>query len=230
MAPGVFSMPLTAMLCNLVSFTFIVISLQNTHYDPGVVIFSFGFMACARFFTVEMLMGLNRFGPDGLKKVLPYLCSPPHPGQKPDLVRDSRTNKPTGDWGYYFMVLIPLLVIFGAISKSEGLVPIEIYRSRLEWSLIYMGFYWVQDLLSRAVIVDFHKERITNLAYNMHAPMILFATVFISGFLMVFSQKFGYPLSPWIFCAILLALKHGSDFYLSMLKHRRKPLPKWLGK
>jgi hypothetical protein len=204
--------PKTSLVSLFVSLAIILATLHESGYDARVIVFTFVFLALARFITVEILVALDRRA-IAARPFLSRFCSPPPPGLQPTLVYIEGTNDLAGDWGYFGFVLVPALLAFGVMGASEHGMAWEKIQSQALWAFFYAAIYWVQDLWTRSTIVDFQKERIVNLAYNMENVMVLFFAVIAGGFLYAILHKFHIATSPWVICAPLLLFKQGHDIY-----------------
>lgn len=203
----------TSMLIGQVfSISIILATFHYTGNDPRVMVYTFVLLALARFTMVEALLALYKWV--GLARpYLSYFCSPPRTKAKPNLIYEKGTDKPAGDWGYFGAVIFLGTIVFFLIDTQDHDMTLEKWGVAFKWVLIYTTVYWIQDLFNRITIIDFKKQHIVNLAYNMGNVIVLFIAVMI-GFILFAYFAHGNipPSSPWIIAGPLLVVKHLYDF------------------
>jgi hypothetical protein len=203
-------------MVNFISLSAIIYTLQYTNNDLRVVIYSFVIGILFKFLTVEVLLSLSKAKQKWVEK---YLISPP-PGENELLPFGSLGLSYHSSWDYFMSTLVFGLITFTFVNNAD--FSSDIVLLELKWGLIYAGVYWVKDLVSRSIEVDFKNDRNENLSYNSQSFQVLFAACVVGLVIYAFAWNIHRHLPIWFACGPFLVIKHGLDLAQDVRRFARR--------
>lgn len=211
---------LHVVLVNLAGLAFVVFGVMQSGERPQVLLYAFILTYVAQLFTIEALIDLNRAGSPWWKRVVRRLSSPPEPGREPYPVTHEGTGQATGLGGYLFVTAV--FSFFGFMlanvnADRELDLDAETLASDAAWALFVTAVYWVQDLASRSLVIDFAAPRWVNHGYNTKAVTVLALGVLTAGAVVVVRQELGQGPSGWVVLGPLLAWRTLYDVAMALL-------------
>ncbi len=209
---------LHVVLVNLSGLAFVIFGIVRSGERPQVLLYAFILTYVAQLFTIETLINLNRTGSPRWRRVVRRLTSPPEPGREPYPVTNESTGQATGLGGYLFVTAV--FSFFGFMlanvnADRELDLDAETLASDMVWALFVTAVYWVQDLASRSLVIDFAAPRRVNHGYNTKAVAVLALGVLTAGAVVVVRQELGQGPSGWVVLGPLLAWRTLYDILMA---------------
>jgi len=212
---------LRLLLVNLIGLAFVVVSLARSGQRAQVLVYAFILGSFAQLFTVRAMLAVHHGSRSpGAKALVSWLSSRPEAGRRSYPVTHEGSNQLAGFGGYVFVMLAMTFFAFMLVNvnadRELDLDP-GMFASDLVWALAVASTYWLMDLASRAIVIDFSAPATTNYGYNTRDLGVIALAVLTSGAVVVIRQGMGIGASGWVVLGPLLAWRALYDIFAGVM-------------
>jgi hypothetical protein len=205
---------------HLLALATAVYSAQTSGVRVEVLLYAFAIDYVFRLGAIKALHDeLTRPDKSWFGVIAPYVVRKPARGQEFLPVQEGE-NGPPARLGVYFLVMAVMglfLFLLANVGPDQKLhVTPGHAMEDLSWALLIAAVYFVNSLLTRAVVIDPAQSLKVNLGYNTREVTVLALSVLAAGVVVMYRQNNDLPQSAWVVMGPLLGFKFLYDLWASL--------------
>ncbi len=216
---------LSVLLINLIGLAFVTVGLMRSGQRAQVLVYAFILGYFAQLFTLRAMLAVHRSSRwPHAKEVVSRLSRRPVAERESYPLTHHDTNRPAGFGGYVFVMLVMAFFAFMLVNVNadrELDLDARTLAGDLGWALAIAGVYWLMDLASRAIVIDFSAPAAANYGYNTRDLAVIAFAVLTSGAVVVIRQSLKTGASGWVVLGPLLAWRTLYDVLTGVALARR---------